>query len=94
MVRMNLSARTVVGVAGLAAAAHALVLRPWMLAWGSTDDERSRRLPGDDIDPEAAYVTTRATTIKAPAEAVWPWLISGVRRRAEAAGPARSWVRG
>ena len=61
-------------VAGLAAAAYAVLIRPRMLSWGSTDEERTRPMPGDDIDPDAAYVTTRAVTIQAPAEAVWPWL--------------------
>jgi hypothetical protein len=32
-------------------------------------------LPGDDLVPEPAYVTTRAITVQAPAEAVWPWLV-------------------
>ena len=64
-----------VGVSGLAAAVYALVIRPWMLGWGSTFDEQTRPLPGDGIEPAARYVTTRATTIQAPAAAVWPWLI-------------------
>jgi hypothetical protein len=31
-------------------------------------------LPGDDLVPEPAYEHTRAVTIRAPVEAVWPWL--------------------
>src|SRR5919198_2311694 len=55
-----------IGVGSLAAAAYAFVIRPWMLAWGSTVAERTRPLPGDEIEPDAIYVTTRAVTIKAP----------------------------
>lgn len=32
-------------------------------------------LPGDDLVPDATYRTTRAITIDAPAEDVWPWLV-------------------
>jgi hypothetical protein len=39
-------------------------------------------MPGDDIEPDAAYVTTRATTIKAAPAAVWPWLIQMGQDRA------------
>jgi hypothetical protein len=75
-------ARGLVGIAGLAAAAYAFVVRPWMLRWGSCDEERARPLPGDDIAPEAGYVTTRALTIEAPPTAIWPWLIQMGQDRA------------
>jgi hypothetical protein len=71
-----------IGVGSLAAAAYAIVIRRWMLAWGSTVDERARPLPGDDIEPDAEYVTTRAVTIRAPAESVWPWLVQMGQDRA------------
>ena len=61
---------------------YAFVIRPWMLGWGSTAEERTRPLPGDDIEPDAEYVTTRATTIQAPAAAVWPWSIQMGQDRA------------
>ena len=76
------SVPALVGVSGLAAAVYAFVIRPWMLGWGSTVEERTRPLPGDDIEPDAEYVTTRATTIQAPAAAVWPWLIQMGQDRA------------
>jgi hypothetical protein len=71
-----------VGVISLVAAVHVFVIRPWMLKWGSTADEQARPLPGDDIEPDAKYVTTRAATIQAPAAAVWPWLIQMGQDRA------------
>jgi hypothetical protein len=74
--------RGLVGIASLIAAAYTFVIRPWMLRWGSNDEERARRLPGDDIEPDASYVTTRALTVDASAAAIWPWLIQMGQDRA------------
>ena len=52
----------------------ATVTRPWYLHWGTTVAERTARLPGDEIVPNAAAQETRAVTIKAPVGRVWPWL--------------------
>jgi hypothetical protein len=62
--------------------AYAVVVRPWMLGWGATDAERSGPLPGDDVVPDARYVTTRAVTIDAPPERIWPWLVQMGQDRA------------
>ena len=43
--------------------------------YGSTEDERRMRLPGDDIVADPMVVTNHAITIAAPAECVWPWLV-------------------
>lgn len=51
-----------------------LVRRP-VLTWGATAEEAGRMLPGDDLLPMAAVVSTRAVTIDAPRSAVWPWLV-------------------
>jgi len=51
-----------------------LVVRPAYLNWGSTPGERVRALPGDELVPNAVDGTTRAITIEARAEDVWPWL--------------------
>lgn len=48
--------------------------RPWFLQWGATPDELTRVLPGDEIVPNAVSQYTRAVTIQAPVEQVWPWL--------------------
>jgi hypothetical protein len=53
-----------------------------MLQWGSTTEARARPLPGDDIEPDAKYVTTRAVTIRAPAASIWPWLVQMGQDRA------------
>ena len=66
--------------AGLAAAAavtmaYVRTIRPWHLTWGATEDEVMRPLPGDDVVPEPGGLnTTRAVTIDAPPDAIWPWL--------------------
>jgi hypothetical protein len=59
---------------GVALAAYAWRVRPWMLAWGSTPDERARTLPGDELAPGVPGRSTRAVTIEAPAASVWPWV--------------------
>jgi hypothetical protein len=62
--------------AGLAGAAlYALALRPWFLGWGATAAELSRSLPGDLVVPQANSTATRAITIQAPPERVWPWIV-------------------
>jgi hypothetical protein len=51
-----------------------LGVRPWYLAWGATDEELVRPLPGDEIIPDARSQETRAITIDAPIDHVWPWV--------------------
>jgi hypothetical protein len=55
--------------------AYWLGLRPWHIRWGATHDEVGRSLPGDEIVPRPRKWSTRAITIEAPAEAVWPWIV-------------------
>ena len=50
------------------------VVRPWYLQWGTSDIEARMALPGDEIIPRATQQETRAITIDAAADAVWPWL--------------------
>jgi hypothetical protein len=51
------------------------LVRPWHLRWGATHDEVQRPLPGDELVENPRFVSTRAITINAPAESVWPWLV-------------------
>ncbi len=38
-------------------------------------------MPGDDLFPRAQYLATRAITVSAPPDEVWPWLVQvGYRR--------------
>jgi hypothetical protein len=50
--------------------------------WGATPDEIASSMPGDDLCPEATLVATRAITLKAPPEQVFPWLRQMGFRRA------------
>ena len=63
---------------GLATAVEQLyrrLLRDWVLTWGATAEEVTRRLPGDELLEEADIVATRAIGIEAPPSAIWPWLV-------------------
>ena len=57
------------------------LFRPWQLRWGATDDEIERSMPGDDIVHKPSFNATRAVTITAPAENIYPWIVQmGVTR--------------
>lgn len=57
------------------------VLWPWMSGWGATKAERQKRLPGDDLIMTPSLQTTKALTIRAAPEAIYPWLLQlGVDR--------------
>jgi hypothetical protein len=45
------------------------------LRWGATDGEVAAAMPGDELIPTPSFVATRAITIAAPPEHVWPWLV-------------------
>ena len=50
-------------------------LKPWQARWGATDEEISMTLPGDAFLAEPTAELTRAITIEAPREEVWPWIV-------------------
>jgi hypothetical protein len=50
------------------------VMRPQLLGWGASREERRESLPGDDL-VAARWQTTRGIDISAPADEVWPWLV-------------------
>ncbi|MBL8092533.1 MAG: hypothetical protein JNL73_00090 [Anaerolineales bacterium] len=63
-------------LAGLAVTLLVLVLgylaiRPWHLRWGATDAEVAAAMPGD----LSGRRWTRAVTIDASPEQIWPWLV-------------------
>jgi hypothetical protein len=61
--------------AGVAATiGYARLLRPWMKTWGTRPGEAEKELAGDETVPDPGLEQTRAITIGAPAEEVWPWL--------------------
>ena len=70
--------RIIGGVAlatGVWAVSYPVLLRHRCLTWGATPDEVARVLPGDELLGTADIVSTRAVTIDAPPDAVWPWLV-------------------
>ncbi|HUW16213.1 MAG TPA: SRPBCC family protein, partial [Actinomycetes bacterium] len=54
--------------------AYATALRRRQLCWGATSDEVGMPLPGDELLGTADLVATRAVSIRAAVEDVWPWL--------------------
>jgi hypothetical protein len=62
-------------VAALVIGTYVLVIGPWQRRWGSIDQEVARTLPGDELLRPDAPSTTRAITIDAAPEAVFPWLL-------------------
>ena len=79
--------------------AAAPLLRHWHVRWGATDAEVAAAMPGDEIEPIARVRATRAISVDAAPEAVWPWIVQigfgdypmmrklplGIKRRAEQA---------
>jgi hypothetical protein len=64
--RITAAAAAIVGFA---------VYRRWHMAWGATPDEVAAPMPGDDLLQAAQFQATRAVTIDAPPDQVWPWLV-------------------
>jgi len=69
----------VVAAAGLMTAVLATTylrrVEPWMRHWGATDDESAGPLAVDELVAPGARTTTRAITVRAPIQEVWPWLV-------------------
>jgi hypothetical protein len=53
---------------------YRVLVQPWQHRWGATDEDVCRVMPGDGLVPDAAS-TSRAITVAAPPEQVWPWLV-------------------
>lgn len=65
----------VAGAVGTLAVAWRRCVDPWQRTWGATEEEVGGVLPGDDLVAEPAAEATRAVTVEAPPEAVWPWVV-------------------
>lgn len=59
----------------VSAVVYVRYVRPWQLTWGAIALEASRRLPSDDLVLAPTFNATRAITIDAPPEQVWPWIV-------------------
>jgi hypothetical protein len=58
------------------------LFRHWHQRWGANPSEVAAAMPGDDLVPVSHFTATRAITIDAPPESVWPWLMQVGFRRA------------
>jgi len=56
-------------------ALYPLLVRPWQLRWGAMDDEVARAMPGDEQVTKPHFNATRAITIHARPEQIWPWIV-------------------
>ncbi len=66
---------------GAAAAGYLLWLRPWQLRWGSTNEEVKRAMPGDEIVKKPVFNATRAVSVQARPEHIFPWIVQiGITR--------------
>jgi hypothetical protein len=73
-----MKARRAVAVAGGFAAlvgVYVRMLRPRQMRWGATDEEATRTLPYDELVPNPTWSSTRAVTVNARPEQIWPWLV-------------------
>ena len=59
----------------LLALLYVFVYRPWQLNWGASAAERTMPLPGDDLVPDPTFNATRALTVHAPPECIYPWIV-------------------
>ena len=79
---MKLVRPTLLAATGIAiAVAYVRWLRPWQLTWGATPEEVGDTWPSDGLVPDPTFDATRAISIEARPESVWPWLVQvGVKR--------------
>ena len=50
-------------------------IRPWQIHWGATDSEMGRSMAGDEIVKTPIFNATRAVTIQAQPEHIFPWIV-------------------
>ena len=62
-------------ITAAALVATVVVARRQQLRWGATNDEFGRALTGDEVVPVADLTSTRAITIRAGVDQVWPWVV-------------------
>src|SRR3712207_8025462 len=70
---LRILAATTTGVAILGV--YMFCIRPWQLRWGATDEEVEHPMPGDEIVKDPTFNATRAVTIRARPEEIWPWIV-------------------
>jgi hypothetical protein len=80
--------RTAISLVAVAAAASGLAwYRRYHLRFGATGFEQRQPMPGDDLLPLAHFRATRAVTVAARPEEVYPWIVQSGRARTGLAEP-------
>lgn len=74
LTRLGRTVRWLVLIATVTGVTWAVGVEGWSDRWGATDEEVAAALPGDALIEQPAMVTTRAITVRAPADRVWPWI--------------------
>ena len=65
----------------IASISYLRFLRPWQMRWGATTEEVRQPMPGDELVAKPTMNATRAITIAAEPDEIWPWLVQvGVKR--------------
>lgn len=79
--RIGRKTKTAIGIVGVPLALTGIWgmsfvagLGDWMGNWGATGIERSIRVPGDEVLPTSETMGTKAISIEATPEEIWPWL--------------------
>ena len=65
----------VLGIFTGAIVAYWVAVSPWHVKWGATDEDAASALPGDEQVQRPTFNSTRAITIRARPEHIWPWLV-------------------
>lgn len=65
----------VLTVLGILAIIVMFALLPWMDRWGASTNEVAVSLPGDELVPSPRISYTRAITIHAIPEEIYPWIV-------------------
>ena len=65
----------VMAALGIFALIAMFALLPWMDRWGASQNEIAASLPGDELVPSPRISYTRAITINAAPEAIYPWIV-------------------
>jgi hypothetical protein len=63
------------GITFVIFAVYALAIGPWQRRWGATDEDVYMPMPGDGLLGPDAASTTRAVTVAARPDDIFPWLL-------------------
>jgi hypothetical protein len=72
----------ILSLVALLGSVYVFLIRPAQLHWGATPEELARPMPEDNIVPHPVFDATRAITIHATPETIWPWLVQMGFKRA------------